>query len=52
VIAGYPDGTYRGERALTRCEFATGLNAAIDRVNELIAAGLADAVTREDLATL
>jgi hypothetical protein len=52
VIAGYPDGTYRGDRALTRFEFAAGLNAALDRVNELIAAGLADAVTREDLATL
>jgi hypothetical protein len=52
VIAGYPDGTYRGNRALTRYEFAAGLNAALDRVNELIAAGLADAVTREDLLTL
>ncbi|NJL39282.1 MAG: iron uptake porin [Leptolyngbyaceae cyanobacterium SM1_4_3] len=52
VIAGYPDGTYRGNRALTRYEFAAGLNAALDRVNELIAAGLADTVTREDLITL
>ncbi|NJN59856.1 MAG: iron uptake porin [Leptolyngbyaceae cyanobacterium SL_5_9] len=52
VIAGYPDGTYRGNRAMTRFEFAAGLNAALDRVNELIAAGLADAVSREDLATL
>ncbi|MBD2102928.1 carbohydrate porin [Leptolyngbya sp. FACHB-261] len=52
VIAGYPDGTYRGNRALTRYEFAAGLNAALDRVNELIAAGLADKVSREDLATL
>jgi BMFP domain-containing protein YqiC len=52
VIAGYPDGTYRGNRAMTRYEFAAGLNAALDRVNELIAAGLADAVSREDLATL
>jgi hypothetical protein len=52
VIAGYPDGTYRGNRALTRYEFAAGLNAALDRVNELIASGLANAVIREDLATL
>ncbi|MBD2102927.1 iron uptake porin [Leptolyngbya sp. FACHB-261] len=52
VIAGYPDGTFRGNRALTRYEFAAGLNAALDRVNELIAAGLADKVSREDLATL
>jgi len=52
VIAGYPDGTFRGNRALTRYEFAAGLNAALDRVNELIAAGTADLIRREDLATL
>jgi predicted PhzF superfamily epimerase YddE/YHI9 len=51
-IAGYPDGTYRGNRPLTRYEFAAGLNACLDRVNELIAAATADRVTREDLATL
>lgn len=52
VIAGYPDGTFRGNRALTRYEFAAGLNAALDRVNELIAAGTAEAIAKEDLATL
>ena len=52
VIAGYPDGTFRGNRAMTRYEFAAGLNAALDRVNELIAAGSAESVRREDLATL
>ena len=52
VIAGYPDGTYRGNRSMTRYEFAAGLNAALDRVNELIAAGSADGVRKEDLATL
>ncbi|WP_414544515.1 iron uptake porin [Nostoc sp. CCY0012] len=51
-IAGYPNATYRGNRALTRYEFAAGLNACLDRVNELIATATADAVTREDLATL
>lgn len=51
-IAGYPDGTYRGNRAMTRYEFAAGVNACLDRVNELIAAGLADKVSREDLAVL
>lgn len=51
-IAGYPDGTYRGNRALTRYEFAAGLNACLDRVNELIATATADLVTREDLVTL
>ncbi len=51
-IAGYPDGTYRGNRAITRYEFAAGLNACLDRVNELIAAGTSDLVRKEDLATL
>ena len=51
-IAGYPNGTYRGNRALTRYEFAAGLNACLDRVNELIVAGLADKVSRDDLAVL
>jgi hypothetical protein len=51
-IVGYPDRTYRGNRALTRYEFAAGLNACMDRVNELIAAATADLVKKEDLATL
>jgi len=51
-IAGYPDRTYRGNRAMTRYEFAAGLNACLDRVNELIAAATSDLVKKEDLATL
>jgi Carbohydrate-selective porin, OprB family/S-layer homology domain len=51
-IAGYPDKTYRGNRAMTRYEFAAGLNACMDRVNELIAAATADMASKEDLATL
>jgi len=50
VISGYPDGTFRGNRPLSRYEFAAGLNAALDRVSELIATG--DFITREDLVTL
>ncbi|MBE9013337.1 carbohydrate porin [Pseudanabaenaceae cyanobacterium LEGE 13415] len=51
-IAGYPDRTYRGNRALTRYEFAAGLNACLDRVNELIAASTSELVKKEDLTTL
>jgi porin len=51
-IAGYPNGTYRGNRAMTRYEFAAGLNACLDRINELIATATADLVKKEDLATL
>jgi porin len=52
VVTGYPNNTYRGDRAMTRYEFAAGLNAALERVNELIAAGVADKVLRDDLPTL
>jgi hypothetical protein len=51
-IAGYPNGTYRGNRAMTRYEFAAGLNACLERVNELIATATADLVKKEDLASL
>ncbi len=51
-IEGYPDRTYRGRRALSRYEFAAGLNACLDKINEIISAGLADKVSKDDLATL
>ncbi|BAY61841.1 S-layer region-like protein [Calothrix brevissima NIES-22] len=51
-IAGYPNSTYRGNRALTRYEFAAGLNACLNRINELIATATSDLVTKEDLNTL
>ncbi|MDZ8108388.1 MAG: iron uptake porin [Nostoc sp. DedQUE12a] len=51
-IAGYPDSNYRGNRALTRYEFAAGVNACLDRINELIATATNDLVSREDLTIL
>lgn len=43
-IAGYPDGTFRGNQAMTRYEFAAGLNACLE--------GFARTVTGGDLTTL
>ena len=34
-VAGYPDGTYKGQRAMTRFEAAALLNACLDRVTEV-----------------
>ncbi len=51
-IAGYPERTFRGKQATSRYEFAAGLNACLDKINEIISAGLADKVSKEDLATL
>ena len=38
-LEGYPDRSYRGNRALTRYEFAAGLNACLDVVVQLINSG-------------
>ncbi len=51
-LVGYPDRTFRGKRALTRYEFAAGLNACMDRMSELLAAATADLVKKEDLVAL
>ena len=50
-IAGYPNNTFRGNRALTRFEFAAGLNACLDRMNELIAVATSNVGTG-DLSTI
>jgi hypothetical protein len=34
-VAGYPDGTYRGQKAMTRYEAAALLNACLDRITEI-----------------
>lgn len=51
-IEGYPDRTYRGNRAMTRYEFAAGLNVCLDKINQLIAASTANFVRKEDLLAL
>ena len=51
-IAGYPDGTYRGNRAMSRYEFAAGLNACLQQIERLISSGAQGLATRRDLETL
>lgn len=41
-IAGYPNGTFRGNRAVTRYEMAAALNACLDQISDRFA-------TKEDL---
>lgn len=50
-IVGYPDRTFRGNRALTRYEFAAGVNACLEAITAQIQPG-GNFVTREDLTTL
>jgi Carbohydrate-selective porin, OprB family/S-layer homology domain len=49
-IVGYPDRTFRGNRALSRNEFAAGLNACMQQMERLIAAS--ETVLKEDIAKL
>jgi len=49
-IVGYPDQTYRGNKALSRYEFAAGLNACLNQIERLIASS--EAVLREDIDTI
>ncbi|MEH2281941.1 MAG: iron uptake porin [Nostoc sp.] len=58
-IAGYADGTYLGNRSISRYEFAAGLNACLEKINDAMpAAGYAYAnnkinpVNNEDLILL
>ncbi|PSF38440.1 S-layer protein [Aphanothece hegewaldii CCALA 016] len=49
-IVGYPDRTFRGNRALSRWEFAAGLNACMNVMERLIQDGVG--VLREDIDKL
>ena len=49
-IVGYPNQTYRGNRSLSRYEFAAGLNACLNQIERLIASS--EAILREDIDTL
>jgi len=51
-IAGYPDGTFRGNRAMSRYEFAAGLNSCLEQIGRMIAATTGEFVSRNDLETL
>ena len=51
-IAGYRDGTFRGNRALTRYEFAAALDTCLQQVQQLIDSGTANLATKEDLEIL
>ncbi|MDY7013633.1 MAG: iron uptake porin [Cyanobacteriota bacterium] len=50
-LDGYPDGTYRGQRTLTRYEFAVGLNKCIAALEGLAIDELAE-IGQTDLETL
>ena len=48
-VAGYPDGTFRGDRAMSRYEFATLLETCLSTITSLMAGGI---VSENDMATI
>ncbi|MGL5879529.1 MAG: iron uptake porin [Xenococcaceae cyanobacterium] len=50
AIAGYADNTFRGNRAMTRYEFAAALNAVLNQIGDRVMNE--NALISEDLATL
>ncbi|HEY9690144.1 MAG TPA: iron uptake porin, partial [Coleofasciculaceae cyanobacterium] len=51
-IAGYPDGTFRGDRPLSRAEFAVGIATCLNTVKTQIDRLPETTATRDDLATI
>ncbi|MDB9496939.1 iron uptake porin [Spirulina major CS-329] len=51
-IKGYPDGSFRGNRALSRYEFAAGLNACVQQIERIIAETTSELATRADLEVM
>ncbi|NJR52023.1 MAG: S-layer homology domain-containing protein [Leptolyngbyaceae cyanobacterium CSU_1_3] len=52
AVVGYPDFTFRGDRALTRYEFAAGLNAALLKAEAIMQSEFSQYATQEDLEVL
>lgn len=50
-LSGYPDGTYKGDRPEARYEFAAGLNACLNHVNQLLPVNT-NRATRADFEAL
>ncbi|MBC7472711.1 MAG: S-layer homology domain-containing protein, partial [Candidatus Sericytochromatia bacterium] len=52
VLGGFPDGTFRGNRNLSRYEFAAAVSKVMDKVEDLIAKGKPAGVTQADMDRL
>lgn len=47
-LKGYPNGTYRGDRSLSRDELAAALNACLQRVEQVLAGVTSEMVRQEE----
>jgi len=51
-LVGYPDGSFLGQQALSRYEFAAGLNACLTQIERLLQASAGEFARTDDLETL
>jgi len=51
-LSGYPNGTFQGDRPITRYEFAAGLNACLEQIDRKIREHNSNLATKEDFETL
>jgi Carbohydrate-selective porin, OprB family len=51
-LEGYPSKKYLGTKPLSRYEFAAGLNACLEKINDQINAATSNLASKEDLAAL
>ena len=49
-ISGFPNQTYRGDRSLSRYEFAAGLNSCLNQIERLVVSS--QSVSTQDLETI
>lgn len=52
ILTGYPDRTFRGNRPLTRYEFASAIAAVIGKIEEQLIAGSSVNTIAEDVQTI
>lgn len=52
IISGYPDGTFRGNRSLTRHEFAAVLSTVLGRIEAQLLSGEAATTIAQDVLTI
>lgn len=51
-LSGYPDGSFRGDRPLSRYEFAASLNHCLDQIQEQIKTATASPILASDLIAI
>lgn len=51
-LSGYPDNTYRGNRAITRYEFAAALNACWQTLESFLTESQAELIQQDDLIVI